>query len=568
MIRFSHMPYARPDPDRIREDYEALTRRLQQAEDFSQAEAAFLEMERFSAHLDTLSSLAYIRNSIDTRDLFYDGEMAFWNGTSPRIREYARNWTLAMLNSPFRPDFEEKYGTLWSLNAQMELKAFSPVIIEDLQRENELVQAYNRLMASSRVEFEGRICNQAQLGRYRTDRDDARRLAAWKASGGWYKENQQELDRIYDELVQVRTAMGRRLGYDSYIPLGYLNMCRNCYGREDVERFRAAVVRYLVPLADSIRREQAERLGVAYPLSFSDEALLFRSGNPRPVGTPEDIVDTGRRFYEALSPETAEFFHTMLDMGTMDLLAREGKAVGGYCASLRDYRMAFIFANFNGTQHDVEVITHEAGHAFADWLNMDRIPGSYACPTMEACEVHSMSMEFLAWPWAEEFFGEDAPRFRYSHLAGALTFIPYGTMVDHFQHLMYERPELTPGQRHGVWRELLGTYMPWLRLDGEIPFFSEGEGWQRQHHIYTSPFYYIDYCLAQTVALQIWALLQKDPALAWETYMAYTRQGGSRVFTDLLSHAGLESPFEEECLRKVSAAAKAWLDRCDMSALR
>ena len=232
-----------------------------------------------------------------------------------------------------------------------------------------------------------------------------------------------------------------------------------------------------------------------------------------------------------------------------------------------DYRVPFIFANFNGTQGDVEVVTHEAGHAFAAWMNRDRVPMEYVWPGMEACEVHSMSMEFMAWPWAEGFFGEDTKKFLYSHLSGALTFIPYGAMVDHFQHEVYAKPDMTPAQRHAVWKELLGVYMPWMKLDGDIPFYAEGEGWQRQHHIYSSPFYYIDYCLAQTVSLQFWALLQKDRKLAWEKYMAYTRQGGSRTFTGLLENAGLESPFGEECLRGVCQTASAWLDQFDLSGI-
>ena len=361
--------------------------------------------------------------------------------------------------------------------------------------------------------------------------------------------------------------MGKKLGYGGYTTLGYYRMGRNCYGKEDVERFRAAVRKYLVPVADAVYRAQAKRLGKEYPMSFADNALMFRSGNPRPVGTAEDILAQGDRFYNELSPETAEFFRTMRENELMDVLAKEGKAGGGYCTELADYRVPFIFANFNGTQGDVEVVTHEAGHAFEGWLNRDRIPMEYIFPSMEACEVHSMSMEFMAWPWAEGFFGPDTRKFRYSHLAGSLTFIPYGTMVDHFQHLVYEKPDMTPAERHDAWKELLGVYMPWMRLDGEIPVYGEGHGWQRQRHIYQSPFYYIDYCLAQTVALEIWAMSQKDFANAWEHYMAYTRQGGSKVFTELLKNAGLDSPFDEICLRRVCDTASDWLASYDLSGI-
>ena len=275
----------------------------------------------------------------------------------------------------------------------------------------------------------------------------------------------------------------------------------------------------------------------------------------------------GKRFYDELSPETSEYFRAMLDQELMDVLSTEGKEGGGYCTALLDYEVPFIFANFNGTQGDVEVITHEAGHGFAAWMNRDRIPMDYVWPGMEACEVHSMSMEFFAWPWCEGFFGPDTRKYLYSHLAGGVTFIPYGTMVDHFQHLVYERPEMTPAERHATWKELLGTYMPWLRLDGDIPFYAEGEGWQRQSHIYEVPFYYIDYCLAQTVALEFWEMIQEDQKNAWEHYMAYTRQGGSVTFKELLANAGMVSPFDEECLRGVCERAKAWLEAYDLTGI-
>lgn len=566
-MKFSEMIYERPDLEELKRQGKELVVRLEQAEDFESAKKVFLENEAFSKRVETQATLASVRHSINTEDAFYNSEKQFWDTAMPILTQITQEWTKAMLESRFRPDFEAEYGNLMFVKAEMAQKTFSGEIIPELQKENELCTAYEKLIASAQIPFEGKNYTLSQLAPFKTDADDERRLAAWKADGQWFKENQKELDGLYDQLVHVRDAMGRKLGYEGYTELGYYRMDRNCYTKEDIEKFRAAVVKYLVPVADSIYREQAKRLGKEYPMSFADNALEFRSGNPRPCGTPEEILAQGRKFYDELSPETSEFFRMMLDNELLDVLSTKGKEGGGYCTSIPDYEVPFIFANFNGTQHDVEVITHEAGHAFAAWMNRKRVPSSYVWPGMEACEVHSMSMEFFAWPWAEGFFGENTRKFYYSHLSGALTFIPYGTMVDHFQHIVYEKPELTPKERHGVWKELLGIYMPWMKLDDEIPFYSEGEGWQRQKHIYSSPFYYIDYCLAQTVSLQFWAMLQKDRKDAWEHYMAYTRQGGSHVFTELLKNAGMESPFEESCLRGVCETAREWLSKFDLKGL-
>ncbi len=559
-MKFSEMPYQRPQVDEIKQQMQALTEALKAAESYDQAKAVFLKHEELGRSVATAQTLVHIRHTIDTRDSFYDEEMKFWNAVSPELQEYDQLWTAAMLESPFRASFAEEYGDVYFINAELALKTFSPEVIVELQQENDLTQEYEKLLASAQIPFEGGVYTISQMTPFKKDANDERRLAAWKAEGQWYKEHGAELDALYDKLVKVRDAIGKKLGYKGYTELGYYRMTRNCYTQADIELFRKAVATYLVPVAESVYRAQAERLGKAYPLSFADAALMFRSGNPKPCGDADAILAQGKRFYEELSAETAEFFNKMLADELLDVLSTEGKAGGGYCTDLAAYRVPFIFANFNGTQGDVEVVTHEAGHAFAYWLNRDRVPMETAWAGMEGCEVHSMSMEFFAWPWAEGFFGRDTEKFKYSHLASAVTFIPYGTMVDHFQHIVYENPQMIPAERHAAWRELMGVYTPWLKVDGEIPFYGEGCHWQRQHHIYSLPFYYIDYCLAQTVSLQFWDKMQKDFDAAWSQYMNYTRLGGSLVFTELLARAELETPFGEACLRTVCETAAQWLN--------
>ena len=566
-MKFKDMPYERISVESIKEEMKALIQKLKEAKDFEEAEALFLENEKLQGHVFTMSSLALVRHSINTEDKFYDEEQNYWNNAYPQIQEFNQEWTKALLDSPFKDNFAKKYGNIMFLNAEIDLKTFSPEIIPMMQEENELTTAYEKLLAGAQIPFEGKIYTISQMSPFKNDKDDARRLAAWKAEGQWYKDNQGELDRLYDKLVHLRDQMGKKLGYTEFTELGYYRMRRNCYDKQDVQKFREAVQKYVVPVAAKIYEKQAKRLGKSYPLSYADAAIEFRSGNPKPKGNPDEIVASGKKFYDWLSPETSEFFNHMIDDELMDLLSTKGKQGGGYCTSFQDYKTPFIFANFNGTQHDIEVITHEAGHAFAAYLNRNRVPYECIWPSLEACEVHSMSMEFFAEAFSEEFFGEDAGKYNYSHLADALCFIPYGTMVDHFQHIVYENPNLSPAERHAKWKELVQIYQPWFKLDGEIPFYSEGEGWQRQHHIYSSPFYYIDYCLAQTVALQFWNLIQKDQKEAWQHYMAYTKQGGSVVFTKLLKNAGLESPFQESCLRGICDTAAKYLSDYDLSGI-
>lgn len=565
-MKFKDMEYIRPDIEKAKREISTLVLQLKSAENYEQAKTAFLCEQKLENDISTQSTLASIRHSIDTNDEFYDEEMQFMDTTGPELEEYFQLWNIAMLESKFRKDFEREYNELYFKNMELEIKTFSPEIIEQLQKENALTTEYMKLIASAQIPFEGKTYTVAQIAPFKETLDDKQRKAAWLAEANFYTQNGEKLDEIYDNLVKLRDTMSKKLGYSGFTELGYYRMLRSSYTREDVERFRVAVVKYLVPLAEHLYREQAERTGLEYPLSFADSGLKFRSGNAKPKGSAQDILEHAKKFYHELSAETAEFIDFMYENDLLDVIARSGKQGGGYCTEIANYKSPFIFANFNGTSDDVETMTHEAGHAFAFYSARDIVPAESCSPTMESCEIHSMSMEFFAWQWAEGFFGEDTDKFKYGHLTSALKFIPYGTMVDHFQHIIYDNPSLTPAQRHEEWRKLLAIYMPWMRLD-DIPFYGEGKGWQRQMHIYEVPFYYIDYCLAQTVALQFWSKMQIDRQEAWEAYIKLVKLAGTRPFTQLVEAAGLETPFGDKAIETVCIAAEKWLEDFDSSKL-
>ena len=557
-MKSSEMQYERPNIDEIRVKADEIKQALINAEDFETADKAFMEWDRLSAHTDTMMSLAYTRHSIDTNDEFYEKEVEFTDEISPEFTEIQQSFAKLLVESRFRHKLEKKYGSLLFKNAEIFLKAFSPEIIPETQETNKLETAYQKLIASAQIDFDGEKKTLSQLFPYKQSADDEQRRAAWFVESQFYSEHGAELDEIFDKLVHLRHQKALKLGYKNFVRLGYLQMNRNCYDEHDIEKFRKAVVKYIVPVAERLYREQAQRTGLDYPLTFADAALKFRDGNPKPQGSAKDILKAAKKFYHKLSDETAEFINVMYENDLMDVLSKKGKAGGGYCTQFADYKVPFIFANFNGTHDDVEVMTHEAGHAFAFYTARNIVPSENQSPTLEACEIHSMTMEFFGWKASDDFFGDDSKKFRYSHLFGAITFIPYGTMVDHFQHIIYENPSMTPEQRHNVWKELTGIYMPWIKLDGST-FYGEGKGWQRQLHIYENPFYYIDYCLAQTAALEFWVIMQDSYKEAWKRYMKLVKKAGTQTFTELIETAGLKSPFDEKTLKEVAKKAEKWL---------
>ena len=398
----------------------------------------------------------------------------------------------------------------------------------------------------------------SQMSLYKQNPDRAVRKAAYEAEGAWFDAHRAELDELYDKLVKNRTAQARKLGYENFIPLGAIRMRRIGYTLEDMAAYRAQIKKDFVPVVAELKKLQYARTGVADP-KFYDDAFCFADGNPAPHGTPEEILAAGREMYHALSPETAEFIDEMFDGGLFDVLSKEGKAPGGYCTYLADYKAPFIFSNFNGTSDDVDVLTHEAGHAFAAWVAARKhLPMILEKPGMESCEIHSMSMEFLTAEHHEKFFGTDTPRYELAHAEDAMYFLPYGTMVDEFQHIMYAEPDLTPGERNAVWAKLESEYRPWLDFAG-LPFYGRGAGWQRQLHIYEVPFYYIDYCLAQTVALQFFTAFLHDKKDAWRRYLALVGEAGGKTYPGLVAAAGLDSPFAPGTLAKLGKEVGAWI---------
>lgn len=563
-MKFSEMAYKRPNMTELGDRILAQTALLKDAKTFQEADIAFLAVNGIQKQVNTAESIASVRHEINTLDTFYEEEVLYFDENLPLLEAVHQNFSKALLGSPFRKALEMKYGTIFFTNTEMDMKSFSPEIVPLLQQENVLTTEYGKLLAGAQIPFEDSVYTLSQLSPFKQSSSDDRRHRAWQAESLFYSENSPELDRIFNDLVILRHQQAKTLGYESFVPMAYSRMRRGSYDPQMVSDFRKSITQYIVPVAERIMQNQSERLSVPYPLTYPDTDLGFRSGNPKPTGGAEGILNTSGRFYHNLSPETGEFIDFMYENELMDLLSKKGKASGGFCTSFPEYKSPFIFANFNGTSGDVEVMTHEAGHAFAYFMGRNQVPQENSQPTIEACEVHSTSMEFLAWPWADEFFADDAEKFRYAHLSNAITFLPYGAMVDHFQYEIYSNPDLDSQGRHDIWGKLLKAYMPWIRLD-DLPFYGEGKGWQRQMHIYQSPFYYIDYCLAQTTALEIWALSTEDYRSAWEKYLGFTKLSGTMDFMQLIDCAGLSNPFEPETLRNVARASERWLIRCDTS---
>ena len=556
-MKFSQMPYKRPEYKDINTKLKGLLTRFKNAKSLEECLTVYKEYDDYLSEFDTTATIAFIRNSLDTTDEFYDKEVEYWNNTMPQLEEVVQEFISTLLNSPFRKELENKWGSLLFLNAEIELKTFKPEIVADLQEENSLQTEYDKLIASAQIDFDDKTLTLAQIQPYSENPDRSVRKSSKEATSKWYMNHAKKLDNIFDKLVNLRTGIAKKLGYKNFVELGYYRMTRNCYDKDMVTKFREGVLKHIVPIVTELKNKQAKRIGVD-TIKVYDQDFIYPDGNAMPKGTTEEIFAHAKKMYHELSDDTAEFIDFMLKNELFDVLARPGKSAGGYCTSLPKYKSPFIFANFNGTSADIDVFTHEVGHAFATHLAWDISPSALRDYPAETAEIHSMAMEFFTWPWMEGFFGEQTEKYYNSHLSGALTFLPYGVMVDEFQHIVYENPEMTPSERNQCWRELENKYLPWLD-SSDIDFYGQGRRWQAQLHIYSSPFYYIDYCLAGIMALSFWAENQKDSRLAWNKYRRLVGFAGTKTFVELIEDAGLLTPFEADNIKVIADAAKEWL---------
>lgn len=560
-MKFENYEYTRPNVEELKEKYKKFNDDLLAAVDYNEFLTVFKEYNAFRNEVDSLATLVSIRNSINTEDEYYEAEENFWNEISPELQSYSSKISKTIFESKFKEELKAEIGEHYFNLLECDLRVFSDDIVEDLKEENKLVTESIKLTTSAKILFDGEERNLSAMAKYTQDENRETRIAANKAAANFFEENLEKYDEIYDKLVKVRTRIARKLGFENFVELGYLRLARTDYNAKDTAQYRKQILDEIVPLVERIKQDQAQRLGLE-KLNFQDEGVMFKSGNPTPKGEEEFLVANAQKMYRELSKETGEFFDFMLDRNLLDLATKKGKAGGGYCTYVPKYRSPFIFANFNGTPHDVEVLTHEAGHAFQVYRSRDVVVPEYTWPTYEACEIHSMSMEYLTWPWMELFFKEDTDKFKYYHLSGSLKFLPYGVTVDEFQHEVYENPDLTPAERRAKWLEVESKYLPSRSYD-DVPALNNGMFFYRQGHIFSTPFYYIDYTLAQVCAFQFWKKANENREKAWKEYLHLCDQGGTKPFLSLVKEANLENPFVEGTISNVVPALKEYLDSVD-----
>ncbi|MGL5439606.1 MAG: M3 family oligoendopeptidase [Filifactoraceae bacterium] len=547
--KFSELEYVRVDIELAIKETKDNILRLKEAHSKEDAIEIIEKQQENANRYENMMSLSSIRYTINTSDQFYGDEEAYYSENKVRLSEVQVMFNEEIIKSKYLKDIEEYFGSIVTKNIQIAQKIISEKVISLMGEENKLQLEYQKVQSMMKVSFEGKQYSPSGMNVFLGKEDRNIRQEAYKALSKTYAANSEKLEQIYDDMIKVRTKIAKELGFKNFTELGYLRMFRNCYDRDMVKEFKEQVKTELVPLIQELKKEQARRIQVD-KLKYYDEKLMCLTGNPKLEKTGEDLYQVGLKMFKDMSKETNGLASLMDEKEAFDLHIRENKMGGGYCSILPEYKLPFIFTNFNGTTDDVEVLTHEMGHALAFYFMMDKSPTilEAASPSMELCECHSKSMEYLVWPYFKEFFGDDSEKAKLTNLLGTLNFIPYTCMIDEFQHRIYDEPNLSKEERNQIWKQLEREYWPTVDYDN-VNFYSEGKLWQRQLHVFTYPFYYIDYTLADVVALQIMQImLEQGWEAAWEKYIKIIDLSGRKTFTEIIDEVGLQSPFKKGTL--------------------
>ena len=476
-----------------------------------------------------------------------DADRYFREQVTPAFEKGNAELLDRFLASKYKNAIGKHYGEYLIEQLLTSVEPQAPVNSDLRVHANDFVDQYEKITADGEVVVQGKTMTLPRARGLQNDEDAETRKAAWLAYRKWFLDHHDVLAGIFDHLVKLRDEMGRNLGHDNFIPLGYLSMRRTDYGPEQAAAFRDSVRQYAVPLLARFHAEHAEALGTEtlrpWDVGYQPQFTL-----PTGIAPIDTQLDNAQRLFEDLSPRLAAHFTRMRKDGLIDLENRKGKRAGAFATMRPDEKTMAILCNSTGDQGDVGTLIHEMGHAFQGWESQKIEAVDLRWPTSDGAEIHSMGMEFLALPRLTHFFSqENAKKYRIHHIHDTVNLMCYISVVDEFQHWVYENPNVTPTERDEAWSRIWDIYMPGLDFSGYEDY--KYARWYAQSHIFATPFYYIDYAIAQTAAMQLGMMDADDHEKALATYIKLCEIGGTKSILNIFKAAGLRSPFDPTTMR-------------------
>ena len=521
--------------------------------DTGNVEEWLTDWSRFESLLSEAAALATFDYSCDTADPDKEAaQLRFGTQVSPRAHEQRVRLQKRLVGLGYeRPGLETM---IQRFRNQMEL--FDEANVPLFAELAELGTQWTKVNGAMTVEWDGEEKTPAQLLPYLQSTDREVRERAFKLRAKPYIEQRDVLAGIFDRMYDLRQKIARNAGFANFRDFAHREKNRFDYTPEDCMRFHVAVEEAVLPAVERIHARRRRRMGLEQLRPW--DTAVDPEGRP-PLKPFEDIrafIDHAAPVFGHVDPDFRGYYQTMADNNLLDLDNRKGKAPGGYCQTLNFRKLPLIFMNAVGVDGDVRTLLHESGHAFHS-VEASKLPLLFQRhPGSEMAEVASMSMELLASPFISKKSGgyyseDDARRSRADALEGIILFFPHCASVDAFQQWIYlDEAGRDDVARDRKWLDLRrrfeGGSVDWSGLDDE-----RIARWYQQPHFFGSPFYYIEYGIAQLGALQVWRNSLRDPKEAVRKYRHALSLGATRSLPELFEAAGARLVFDSDRMREL-----------------
>ncbi|MGB1379838.1 MAG: M3 family oligoendopeptidase [Candidatus Thalassarchaeaceae archaeon] len=521
------------------------------------------DSSNLAEHISETGALLYIGMTCDTENETKKNDfLNFVENVRPKLSKFSDKLNRRIAEHPSVGDLPDRYD-LMIRGIKSDIDIFREENIPLGVEQTKLVTKAQGITGGMTVEFEGEERTFPEMKAFLESNNRSMREKAWKSMVSRWMNDSEELSEIFDELIKIRHEIAKNAGFDSYTNYMFKAMHRFDYTVEDCLTFHNSIEKVCMPIVREIneKRRSSFNLEILSPWDVNEKSGSgpdIEGKNPlRPFENVGEMVQKLSELFHKMSRDLGNKFDKLVEMDTLDLETRKGKAPGGYQYYLEKSRVPFIFMNAAGLQGDLETMIHESGHAFhslycghLDLIDERNYP-------IEFAEVASMSMELLTQDEWQIFYDNDdeVNRAILSHLEGVVFLLPWIATIDAFQHWIYANPNHTREERTEYWlslRDRFGSKMDWK--DNED--FRE-LSWQQQGHLFGVPFYYIEYGIAQLGALQLWQTHRKSPEKALKDYENAMKLGNTKILPELFAAAELKLGFDEKHVDSLINEVKA-----------
>ncbi|WP_253805436.1 M3 family oligoendopeptidase [Fictibacillus arsenicus] len=479
----------------------------------------------------------------------------------PLYKKYQSLLDEKLLESPFLSDLpDNEYGE-FKKKLRVQFALFQEANLEIEKHEDALVNQYFEIAGSLTANWEGEEVTLSDIYVHARDSNRDTREKAWDAMYTPILKEEEKVQKILDELIQLRVKKAENAGLPNFTEYMFKKYNRFDYTPEDCNQLAESIRENVVPLTLQLEKEHKQELNVELYRPWDVTGVSDSKKPLKPVDSAEDLIGKSAKVLGELHPSFGSLVHEMNEKGLLDLTSRKGKTQGGFCESLPETGLSFIFMNLSNTDSDLIVFMHEMGHGIHDMLKRDQEVYANKQIPMESAELASMSMELLTANRWNEFYKseEELKRSKKEHLKSAVMLLPYIMVVDQFQHWLYKNPSHSWEERNKKFGEIQDRYAASIvQWDGYEDW--KEKNWLKILHIFEVPFYFIEYAIAQLGALQLYKQYKENPEKTIENYIEALRLGSSKSLPEVYEAAGVKFDFSSKTIAELMEFVAKELD--------